>query len=662
MQTLVDDARESTRELHDKWDTYLDFYQGNQTEGEELSVDDLRDWAPVNLVYSNTEIIVPILADAAPLWYVKALDPEHDEQAGQLTDVLQAIWFGRHVTRQYKLALRDQLLLGTGFLKPWWNVNAGPMVSEFDGEAVTMRRQGDIDVSWVDPYSVNPDPAARSLEECEYLCLSHDLAADRAKRLWPKFDEQQAQVVEEDAEQQKPIWSRALGWLFGSNASKATSQRQQYRVWEVYHEGGRRLTIYTNKQILWDGDNPTPGEAFPLAVFPMGERGYGFFGMPMTAQLLDLQKKINKWHLMMQQHLRMTGKTQWFTDDQQTAQQITQSGNRPGTVIHGKPQAKLDRLTPPQLPAWIFNYGRELYEDVKTVTGVQDVIRGLRPGSVQSGIGIQQLQESALTRPRDISRDNALQLEALGQIVLEFVSQYYTEERGLAYMRGSDFVRQTFKPEMVRQKIGSPEAVGMDDALLPEDLAADMAEYDEAIPYRVVVETGNSLPLNSMAQAELALRLFGMRDESGLPVIDAQALLDAVKFPRRAEVIARRDQQRMAMMQGQLAAQGMAAGGAPMGPEGLGPVPQQQTSAEAQALELLGPVLAVLSEQEQAVLGSILQKLSMGQPLTDEENNWMASLPPDVAAMLNEALAALGLAAEVQPATGPEMSGPMGIV
>lgn len=690
LQSWVDDATQMLMTMHDEWDRYSNLYQGVQHENLGLSADELKEWDPVNLVYSTTHTIVPIVADATPLWYVKSLESGVDEGLEErMTDALQSVWYGRRVMRQYKMCLIDQIVRGTGFLKVWWNPDIGPVQNDVDGRGrITTRRLGDVDVSWLDPYCVYPDPAARSLDECEWLALANDLAPERAARIYDgstggeAFDEAQAQLMEDDTTRPTNLVSRAMAWVFGLGQTQPAGERKTYRVWEVYHEGGRRLTIISGKQVLWDGPNETPGEAFPIAVFPLTERGESFFGMPLTSQIAGIQTKINKWHLRTNRYLRLLGEAPLVTNDTQLGQQLTNRGGRLGRVLqlHG-PDTTAKLLDLPQLPGWWFTYGRELYEDIKTVTGVADVIRGLRPGSVQSGIGIQQLQDSAMTRPRDVSRANALELERLGQIVLDMVQERYTEQRSFAYNRGGRLVAGTVSPDMLRSERGSPEfmageimgAEGAAPAGGFGEWEGEGLSYGETVEvprsYRVVVEPGNALPLNPMAEAELALRLYQLRDERGLPPIDDEALLDSLKFPRRKEVLARK-QERVAMMaQGQMAAQGMAQGmgGAQGVPQaGIGPVPQQDPMQALQSM--LQPIMDNLAPEDQQVLMAIIEALLSGQELTAEQVAWLNSLPDELQQMLMQVLQALGFAppAETGPVAAPAAlagaAGPVGLV
>gem|GEM_PF-2434941 len=722
LQEWVEDATLAVNDLHTEWDKYGDFYQGIQDEGIPLTEEAKLDWTPVNLVYSTNESIVPPIKDSVPVWYVKGLQEGLGEDLEQrMTDVLQGIWYSRRISRQYGMAIRDELLRGTGFLKAWWNPDIGPEKVDVDGRGRYQRsKAGDADVSWLDPYSVYPDPVARSLEECEWLALANDMAPERAKRLYDgsnggtAFDDKLGQLVADDTQRPQSLMSRAIGWVVGRMVSKPPGSRKTYRIWEVYHEGGRRLTIFSGQQLLWDGDNPTPGEAFPIVVFPMCERGDSFWGMPPTSQIIGLQTRINKTNLYLAQHLRLLASMPLTTNDQQAKLQIGDVGIKPGTVVQLKgPEGFLKYMEPPNLPAWIFAYQREQYEDVKTVSGVQDVMRGLRPGSVQSGIGIQALQESALSRPRDVARTNAMQLERLGQIVLEMIQDKYDGDRSFAYHNGTKFVRGTVSPDMLTQERMSPESPMSDMMGAPEEYMGGMMgelgpeSVQVPISYRVVVEPEGNLPMNAMAQAEVAFKAAQTQFPDG-PGIDREAFLEALRFPHRKEMLERMAAVQKAQMEGQMAGQaqqmemaqqamamqamggaqggpaggvppeagspqpdasGMSPGGAPQGlpqellqgaPDDSGAQGPQDFGAGVEAL--LAPIMEQLDAAGQTLLMGIIEALVSGQPLTPEQIAWLESLPPELQMMLEQVLEALGIAPGGDQAAAAGGQGPMGLV
>lgn len=627
--------------FHDEWDDLIAYYQGIQTkdlDGAELDIpaDLIRDWCPVNFIWSHTETKVAILADSAPLWYAISPDGSHEEDAEAITLALQAKWIERNIARQYKMSLRDQVVCGTGAMCCWWNPLIGPTSWEQDGRGKWKKQAaGDVDVSWRDIYSIYPDPYGTMVDNCEYILFANDMAPERAKRLYPGFTQEGSELVADNTENdwQRSV-ERAYAWVPGSSMP-ASTRREMVRVWEAYHEGGQRLTIFSGDQVMFDGDNPTPGGKYPLALFPAYERGFGLFGLSEVSQVRPQQMAYNKMLFRILVNARLMGNTPWVA----TGGRAPEIKNVPGEVISmTDPMATLRREPPPSLPPYMFAMLQTIQSNVDTLTGMHDVTRGIKPGSVTSGVGIQQLQESAHTRPREMSRSNADGLQRLGQLVLEWMQVGYDGPRHMAYMQGSSPTRMTVQPGMLREDLSMIEGLTLEGEEMPAEGAVE-----EPIEYRVVVEPGGDLPMNAMAKAELALRVAAVQFPDGT-AIDRVALLDALKFPHRREIVDRINQANAAMMQGQQQAQqeqqaqqqammeqqaamqgGAVPGGAP-GQPGAEGQPQDPT-AEIEAI--MAELQQRLAPEDLQVLGEVLDTLAQGGQLTPEQEAWVTSLDPE---------------------------------
>lgn len=571
LKAMVDAAKEPLKTLHSDWDDYRNMYEGEHTEGITLPDDLATDFVPINLAFAHTETRIPLLAGASPTWYVQAPDDGDDADAEGLTAMLQALWQRRQIDREYKKALRDQIILGSGALKAWWDPSLGPVTGVADGPGkYELKRAGDVNVSWVSPFTIYPDPDACNLDDCEYLAFSHDLSPRTIKqRYGTELDKDKAERLEIDTDDGGKNQSAERGMKWPKSAfsrkSQATSTKEIYRVWEVYHEGGARLSIYSGSQLLFDGENPTPNGRFPLVIFKAYESGYAFWGMAETSQVYDLQQLIDKVLFRVNCHIRLNATPQWLTDDKDF-----KPNNEPGVALHVKRDHYAKRESPPALPAHTFPILQFLMSMYDTITGVRDVTRGMKPGSIQSGIGIQQLQEAANTRLTDMAQDNGRDLERLGQIVLEMMQAKYQEKRSLPYMDGARKLKATVEPQMLRQTLVDPTGSG-EEVQLPYD-------------YTVVVQPGSDLPLNAMAAAELALKLATLPAEDGSPMLDREGVFDAIKLQGRREILQRAQERAQGQIQGQAAAmqeqQAMAQmaaqqGGAP--PQGGGqPMPSEQ--------------------------------------------------------------------------------------
>lgn len=707
LDEMVHDAQDAVHALHDGWKRYINFYQGQQEEGIALKAKDLPDWTPVNLVFSQCETKLPILMDAAPQWWAVSPDEENDDNAKLLSEALQAKWYERNISRQYKLCLRDQIILGNGFLKAWWNPLLGPTTADDKGKP---EPQGDVDVSWIDPYSVYPDPAARSLAECEFLCLSSDVTEDRAKRLYDKFDPEKAQSVAMDSDNDMmTAWDRGKAWLksmvYSLVGEGAAQHRKMYRIWEAYHDAGARLTIYSGQNILWDGPNPTPNNRFPLVHFSTYEQGCDFWGMAETSQLVGLQTAINKQVFRIAKHARLMGNTPWVTDDPQL--KVT---NIPGEVMRVGLGRFARRDPPPPLPNYIFNFLSTLLQHFDVVTGVHDVTRGLKPGSVQSGIGIQQLQEAAQTRLRRASLDNALVLQELGQMVLETMQAQYTGTRSTSYLKGTDARRIDVTQDMLHNTTKSPyDFTGEND-------------IKEPVAYQIIVQQSGDLPLNPMAEAELAMRSASMPAEDGMPMIDREAYLEAIRFrgsrallerirartqgQQQGQMAAQQEQAAAAQQQAMMAAQQGSApgqggpetappgvadqsapppetgpqnaplagvdpaqmmaqqmppappqGGPQIGPQAYQPTEQQPGMARGRDDEIEAELEDLLTPPEMAMLKDLLTRIAQGGQVTPEDGQWLDQLPEQAQPLIAELLGMMGVEMPGQPGSDQPQQG-----
>jgi len=97
----------------------------------------------------------------------------------------------------------------------------------------------DVDIRCIDPLMVYPDPTAPRLKDAEFVAIKHIYGEAVAKRLFEKIDMDEAETagtVETRSGEQ-------------SEAGDAT----RVVIWELYHEFGEKLTIYSADQELYRG-------------------------------------------------------------------------------------------------------------------------------------------------------------------------------------------------------------------------------------------------------------------------------------------------------------------------------------------------------------------------------------------------------------------------
>jgi len=582
LNQFVSDATSALEKTHRNWQTYDDYYDGIQAINRNIAdteIDDkeYRDRKAMNFCMPTIETMIPILKDASPIWYVlyEGQDEVGPELARDVTGYIQGYWHYRQMEHVLEEVYRDMTIYGTGALKVYYDSQLLPTqplrtIDEDGGvEEEESEPLGDVAMEWLDPFCVYHDPCARSLDECRFLALKTEMTKEDLKRQFPNLDEDNLGTVS-DRE------ARRLRLSAGREFRKDLVE-----VWEVYHKFGKRLTIYTSSQIVYDGDNPTPRNRFPIVLFTDRRRGGNMLGRSEIGDLISTQDFLNSVNFRIARHERMSGNPQKVTNDDR----ITEVTNEAGAVVFVRPMISREKgyirwETPPPIPAHTFTYLQWLERTFDTQSGVQDVTQGVRPKGITSGIALAQLSEAAQARLRLMISSTAISLQEVGQLVLELMQENYAEDRQISYFGAEEPVQVSIYPEALHE-----EAMG------------------GVLPYRCVVQSRGDLPLNPAAQLDIAIQL---KREN---VLDAIEVLKVANWPGREEVIQRMMQAEQQQMMGAMAAQGA------MPPE-----------AGAGGAPALPPELEAFSPEELEIIVEIMGGLESGQALTPEQLAFLEAL------------------------------------
>ena len=504
LASLVEDAVSQKSSIESDWDAAWDYYNGQQWKHLKGK---MPPWTyahttTLNLVKPVIQTILPIIGDAASIWYVAAYSPEDDPKAEALTRYLQAYYHEQKVARAYALAAKDALCMGTGALKVFLNeVNTRYPVPSLRGTPTAR-----VDVAYLDPYTIFPDPNAQNLEDCRFVALRNVVGRSLLQRLY------KGQSLNFEGMEAENVTDRRGQWY---GTTRLSSGEERYKVWEVYHEFGERLTVFSGNEVLWDGESPVPNHRIPVVLFIEDERGTDLWGSGITANgASQIQKAVNEivWYIKLH---AVTCLNPRFVKKGIGSVEMT---NEPGGIISlHNPQGEMRPLDTPPLPPYVFSLIQLLLRLWDVSTGVHDVTQGVRPVGVQSGRAIMQLQEAAQTRLRELIRAWGAQLAEVGQLVLDMMQRYYRTPQSVFHVRDSGPERVTVEPGMLR---------GID---------------ERPIPFRVVVQPQQDLPLGQSARAELLMQL------AAIPWPDPmlqKLVFNALRIPERFEYFAEKDRMR----------------------------------------------------------------------------------------------------------------------
>jgi hypothetical protein len=229
----------------------------------------------------------------------------------------------------------------------------------------------------------------------------------------------------------------------------------------------------------------------------------------------------------------------------------------------GRPQDAMMWDTPPMLGQDVFSYREKIEDRIQVVSGIFDVTQGKKPGGIQAARAIGALQQAAAKRLDKKRASFALTTQGVGELAAPILLQFYTDERIIRLAGGEKLRIVGDYPEALKASADSylmeeddeqlepmdDEYAGMydeeepdaDEALLVEkaqwklDNNIDLVLSDIDYDYDITATTDSSLPEDKSERAALASDLFR------LAAIDRKALLDALDYPDRSEILKRLD-------------------------------------------------------------------------------------------------------------------------
>ena len=206
-------------------------------------------------------------------------------------------------------------------------------------------------------------------------------------------------------------------------------------------------------------------------------------------------------------------------------------------MIEKHPGSEVGRQEGVQLQPFVLQMIDRLKDWWNELSGSQDVMRGIAPGSVTAASAIADLQNAAQTRMRAKMKNLDAYLQDFGQQYASRVMQFYTAPQ-VYRLTGKDGSEQYFKMHMSKSPEGNPVAMVQrytDTGLLDPEVKS----YQLRGKLDVRVTTGSSLPFSKVENQNRAYQLF----DRG--IIDAEEVLKSLDYPN-FEAIQQRMQEKAA--------------------------------------------------------------------------------------------------------------------
>lgn len=501
--------------LHSKWKKNYKAYNGELFDNQTPS---FRSNEVSNYVFSTIETIKPIMLNDNPKTNVVPKDNNMYDKARVVQCILDNEWKRAKMFKKLHLINHMNLIYGTAILGIFWNSN-------------DQNKLGNVEPIVISPFNFYPEPSATDLDKSEYcIYATYKKVSELCKMFPDKSEEIKAQATSNVDEN---LMFGKEGSDFGDNNvlclecymkdySVNTYIEEEindegikckYEVKERKYPNGRRVII-AGDVLLEDGQNPYNDNGdFPFVVLRCYPQYGTFWGISEVEMLISPQEHANRIMNGIIENALLNGNP-WTIIDNNSGVEKNSLSNRPGLVIRKNPGSEVKRDAPPPLPSYVQEIVNVLKNDMQEISGVFDVVKGERPGSVTAASAIQALNEQAQGRIR---------------LKVQFMEDFISEVGGLWIKRVQQFwitqrtIRVAGKP-IVSDLASKPILLENGTSMQFITVSRDEVDGD----YDFDVFAGSTMQTNKSAIAQTVIQLAQTPAEDGLPMLDRQTVLENV--------------------------------------------------------------------------------------------------------------------------------------
>jgi hypothetical protein len=607
VERLFEKAKRHRALYDEKWLDFYRMFRGKQWKEQRPS---FRHSEVVNLIFRSIQSTVPIQVDTRPRFEFLPEEPSDMELAKIVNQVAESDWTRNNWGEQLLEVVYDSNFYGTGLSKM--------VVKEVKGEIKPIYES-------IDPLYCYPDPDARDVnKDCGFFLYAFPTDVKKIKHDYPD----KKKFIKPDIVDLNKGAKTDLGQVkFRSPSDNRTVLENTNNADIVDKEKGLLITCWIAPEYLLDEYDekekktldPETGleksEWEQVAKYPNGrkivicsgvvledeENGYDdaeipyqryvnymlpreFWGMSEVEQLEGPQRVFNKMVSFALDVMTLMGNPIWKVP---TASGIDVENltNRPGMVLEydGGADGEPKREEGTQLQPYVLQMIDRMAEWFDSVSGAQDVSRGVQPAGITAASAISSLQEAAQTRIRQKTRNMDYYLQNLGTQWVSRLFQFRTAPE-IYRITGDDGANNYFrmhvehydktKTEPVLDEFGQPTTDATGQAITQEVPTGERGKRMHVQPYGTNgqydptqaklyeirgkldcrVTTGSSLPF---AKDEKEKKLLNYFDRQ---IIDAEEVLKGSDYPNWQAVLQRMEMkaQQAAQAEAMAAQQGAA--------------------------------------------------------------------------------------------------------
>lgn len=594
-ERLYSKAKKARSKYDRHWAKYYRLFRGQQWDTRRPSY---RHSEIVNHIFKTIQSTVPIQTDNRPRFEFLPEEPQDLELSTILNQAAEADWTKGNWGLQQLETVYDANFYGTG-------------LSSLTHDKKKNYGTGGLCYDSADPLYFFPDPDARDInKDCGFVVYAEPVDISKLKRDYPdkaKFLKADLQDLSGSSKNDMGAermaipndnWNSAADgvmdqagkdkclkitvwispeFLSDDYEEKAKQQTGPDGLEQTIYEQiakwpkGRKIVV-ASKVVLENDANPYDDGEIPFQRLLNYVLPREFWGISEVEQLEGPQKTFNKLLNFALDVLTLMGNPIWVVDNS-SGVDTDNLVNKPGLVVEKNQGSEVRREEGVELQPYVLQLTEKMVEWFDSVSGSQDVSRGVQPTGITAASAISSLQEAAQTRLRQKARNMDFYLQDLGRHWLSRTLQFTTAPQifRLTNQQGAqnyfrmhveehqfteqvDGVDEYGQPTLVSQPTGE---MGKKVIVQPygENGQIDLTQqrvFETRAKFDVRVVTGSSLPF---AKAEKEQKLLNFFDRG---IIDQEEVLKESDYPNYQAII-----QRMQMAAQQKAQAEMAAQAAP---------------------------------------------------------------------------------------------------
>lgn len=518
---------EAKSSYHTKWKNFEKAYDGS------LFFQNLPEYKTQeisNFIFSTIETIKPMMLSNYPKPVVVPSIPEAFDKSKIVQNAVDFEWKRADMFTKMLDMGHNGLVYGTSCFGLFWNGNASNGL-------------GEVECKIISPFNIFPSPSATHEDNAEYIIYATYKSYDELVEAYP--DKKAELLMDIESSLDDNLSTDRISSDIRNNILYLECYHRDYATIELEEtddEGNKfksikrkypkgRRTIIAGDTLLDDGENPYKDGRFPFIFWRCYPLPNSFWGIGEVESLVSPQESICKISNAIIENAELMGNPIWIMDKNCGIEKNSIT-NRKGLVLRKTPGTEVRRDVPPSIPVYVTNMLEKLYNDMENISGVYDVLRGNRVGSVTASSAIQSLNEQAQGRIKLKVQKLEAMISELGGMWLSRIQQFWETKRTLRVM--SDHA----DPNTVSIQMGKDFYNYYD--VSKEDIDGD---------YDIEVVAGSTMQQNKSAIVDRLLQLANTQAEDGLPMVDRKTVLENAELEDVMSILQRFDTIKQEMSQ-----------------------------------------------------------------------------------------------------------------